>query len=575
MSKELRHHGLAFLGLLLGIILLLCMGLYLPLKTQAYEPVAVPVGIVVFGAPYYGGFVSRRLFALEHDNKTFSWLAALPLGLTAIGLCKWAIGALLVAAVPTALLLISKWVLVTHAWLPWPFVARLAGQACLYSWIWYGIGLLLAQVGRFRAVGTIFVLILWLQTLTWPGYQGHLFGASVLSLTGWASARFHFPWVGAGVAFATFAFLSALALALLRWKGGTVVANLSRPPTRRESNLQVVIIVLALLVPAPREEAEVYKAGVTETAVQTPPQAPPRLLSQAKALESSLQALGQQVGVRAWPRLVLVNMLSKTSPRVAELTRKRGVVFVEISPNANEVDVLYAVLPRLPEMMWTITPPVVAEVGWILAAYPAWWLEAHGHPPPSWLTARAERAKSHPVSLTRWDRALHALGRDVAVGHAWRSRGSDSNCALEEVTQFLKALLPELPVNQGYRKLAYELRRPPTLPDGCRLSPSISSTPGHAALGRPHRVPLQTGLSELRVQFLASPPPGLELWTVGYDSTFETARLPEPAFRHSVTRARASIPLPHDRSARVMVTSALAAPKLRGYIIGGWKGLDK
>lgn len=584
-EKEFRHHALPLYGLVAIACFILVTAIEVLVTLERPELMVVPVGAVIAGAPLYGAFVAGRLFVLEHEKKTFPWLAALPQSLVRIGVWKGLLGLLIVSALPVLLFGLSHALLSHREWLPFPFVARLTAQACAYSWLWFGIAVLIAQLGRYRKALWVFVALSWVSTLTTDGQGGHLFGASALSIEHWSDARFDLPWTGVAVASGLGLGLVLIAIALLSYQGGAVVARLHRPATRRQKSLIFFAAFAGIFLP---ELFGASTAPVTADVLFLDPGDPgtvgapdaPWLKPHQDALATQLRGLGTELDIDHWPSIALVELVGP-SPRPAEVRRDGRLLLVEVRRGADPADTLYAAMPQIAEHMWPVAPLVLERHGWLVTGFITRWLARRGVEPPRWLLERAALARAWRGAAAGWPELRRHLGADVSLGLAWDlARRTEGSCPVDAQSAFVREALPARPITEGYQALFALLGPHPAPAPGCALRVAAVDAPAPIKAPTqkppaPDTVPNANALAERRLRLAPDAPPDLELWSVGYASPVLVSAHPQPTSRIAQVVPGSVLSLPHRPSEQVWVTAARAMPAIAGYAISGWKELSR
>lgn len=311
LLKNLGHHGLALTGATALLVAALFFSWALVLIQGMPTLMTAGTSTLYYLGPFFFLYVSDRFVAVDRNQGTSEFLAALPLGFFHRVVLPWVLGFLVIGVVCEGTLLSTALLASRREGVPLGWLAQLHVQVGLFALAWHSLAFGIAHTGRYR------LLVWWLLIMGVTSLEG-----------GWVESPWRTLWVTAPLAdpldhsrsvlpwsallplgFGTTLGLT-LTLILDGYRGGALPARWYAPSTARQRAAIVVLAMLGLglsgipselaperdawhaVQPLPAEHAVVRYVGRPVEPI-------------AREVAARLDVLGALAGVDRWPGVVL------------------------------------------------------------------------------------------------------------------------------------------------------------------------------------------------------------------------------------------------------------------------------
>ena len=454
--KEVREHQWVAIGtFMLGVATFLAF-VEMWLRHEPPTALVAPTSFAWSAGPLVAAYTARRLFVLEHEQRTIQLLRSLPVSPALVTATKFILGLLFNLALNLMLLWLTAWAIRYQEILTADWVWRLSAQVATYIFAWYALACFHAQLGAYRfASWVVFLVALMTFDNVVENPTRNLFWTASLA-DDIETTRYATPWDTVTIGLAWGFGAMALTMFLANFRGGTRVDAWFAPMSGRR-RAEVTGLTIALLMgldvvsqTKAQPRLETVDAG---TLVVTHD---PELDALATELEADLQRL-QSFGVRALPRVLL---------RIRRDYRSEAVL-TEIMEGGDALVVgVRADAPKDERVRLIVTDILVGQSGahWERVAHVGVW--AWGFAPfalkhTNLSTTAARLADASPALLDDFEALRRRFGRRGAEAAGWLAwQAVDQLGGKEAVAALATALFTEPRSQSGWGLVVARRIRP-------------------------------------------------------------------------------------------------------------------
>ena len=430
VAKEVREHRWAAIGVWLLAVLQFFAFVQFSLRNEPPTALVAATNFTWGSGPILAAYTARRLFVIEHEDRTIQLLRSLPVSAGTVVVTKFFIGLVYNVALNLVVLWGSAWVLRNQEILTVDWISRLSVQVATYVFAWFALASFHAQLGGYRfAVWLVFLVSLVSFGDVLDNPTRHLFWTAPLA-DDIETTRYATDWdtvvLGAGWGLV----MLVATVALSTYRSGAWVDALFQPMSGRRRAELTGLTIVALLTLEVGVNASGRHPGLPPSRSDAPKLETfdPSLWPLLQTLDATGARIAAEYGLPPMPRVLLRLRYDDRPEPVLTRILKSGDMVIGVRPDTPDQermrlvlsDVLVGIsgghLERVPATgVWALgfAPYVLQDQS--LAATASRLRDASLLEDFDGLRQRYGRRGAEAAGWLAW-RALHQVGGDDAVG---------------------------------------------------------------------------------------------------------------------------------------------------------------